>query len=286
MSDPSGPTVRRRRLGSELRRLRERAELDQAAAAVHLECSTSKLSRLETGQGLPKVLELRTLLDLYGVTDEDERAKIFDIRKQATKPGWWEQAEYETVLPSGLGVYVGLEYDARAVRTWELGYVPGMLQTAEYARAVLSSTGLRTADEVERLVRVRLQRQQRLTARSNPLELWAVVDEMALLRPIGGQATMRDQLNQLLSTVKLPNVTLQIYPLGKDAHPGMKGAFALLEFSASDPVVGYVDSHAGNLFIEKDRQTRTLIHAFDRLRAGALDPAESAALLAKLAAKE
>src|SRR5881392_12941 len=122
MSD-GGPTVRRRRLGSELRRLREAAGLDQAAAAKHLECSTSKISRLEKGQGLAKTLEVRSLLDLYGVTDEDARAKLLEIHRKAAETGWWEQSPYDEVLPSGLSVYVGLEYDARSVHTWELGYV-------------------------------------------------------------------------------------------------------------------------------------------------------------------
>lgn len=286
MSDPSGPTVRRRRLGSELRRLREKAEFDQLAAANYLECSNSKISRIELGQGLPKMIELRGLLDLYGVTDEDERAKMLEIRKEASEVGWWEQAEYETVLPSGLGVYVGLEYDARVVRAWELGYVPGLLQTEAYTRAVLSSSGLKTADDVGRLARVRMQRQERLTARSNPIELVAVVDEAALLRPVGGQVVMRDQLAHLLSTAELPNVTLQIHPLDSDAHAGMLGAFTLLNFGASDPVVGFVESPAGNNFLERARQTRMLVHTFDLLRAGALDPDESAARLAELATKE
>jgi hypothetical protein len=225
-------------------------------------------------------------MDLYGVEDPGARARILEIHKKAAELGWWEQPEFETVLPSGLGVYVGLEYDARAVRTWELGYVPGLLQTEGYARAVLSSSGLRSADEVERLVKVRSQRQQRLVEAPEPLELWAVMDHVGLLRPVGGRTVMREQLKYLAEASAQPNVTLQIYPLEKDAHPGMKGAFTLLDFGATDPLIGYVDSHAGNLFMEKDRQTRALAHTFDRLRAGALDPEESAALLNDLAARE
>ncbi|MGW1767178.1 helix-turn-helix domain-containing protein [Streptomyces sp. NPDC002073] len=280
MTEPSGPTVRRRRLGSELRRLRERAGLDQAAAAKTLECSTSKISRLETGQGVAKVLEIRSLLDRYGVTDDAERAKILDIHKSAAEVGWWEQAEYEEVLPSGLGVYVGLEYDARAVQTWELGYIPGLLQTEDYARAVHAT---RPPTEVDRLVEVRMHRQRRLTA-SPPLELWAVVDESVLGREIGGQDVMRGQIQALAAASRRPNVTLQVYPARKDVHPGLRGSFALLEFGPTDPRIGYVDSPAGNAFLEKDRQIRSLVHTMDRLRAGALDPEESAALLDNLAA--
>ncbi|MDW8478337.1 DUF5753 domain-containing protein [Streptomyces scabiei] len=287
MSDPSGPTVRRRRLGSELRRLRERARLDQAAAARHLECSTSKISRLETGQGLAKVLEIKSLLDLYEVTEEPEREAILTLHRTASQVGWWEQAEFEQVLPSGLGVFVGLEFDARSVQEWELGFVPGLLQTPEYARAVLSSVPRRDPVEIDRLVTVRMMRQKRLTQEKEPLELWAVIDDAVLRRPIGGRDVMRAQLAVLAESATRPNITLQVYPsTSKDVHPGLRGAFSLLEFGPADPRIGYVDSQAGNTFLEKDRQVRTLVDTFDRLRAGALDPEESAALLHNLAAEE
>ncbi|MEU4924612.1 helix-turn-helix transcriptional regulator [Streptomyces parvus] len=282
MSDPSGPTVRRRRLGSELRRLRERAGLDQAAAAKHLECSTSKISRLEKGQGLAKGIEVRSLLDLYEVTDDAERAKLLEVHRAAAERGWWEQAEYEEVLPSGLSVYVGLEYDARAVQTWELGLVPGLLQTADYARAVHAA---RSPSDVERLVEVRMQRQLRLTA-SPPLELWAVIDESALRRTIGGPVVMAGQLAALAEAARQPGITIQVYPELADVHPGLRGSFSLLEFGPADPRIGYVDSPAGETFLEKDRQIRSLVHTLDRLKAGALDPEKSAALLEKAAAKE
>ncbi|MEV7889009.1 helix-turn-helix domain-containing protein [Streptomyces sp. NPDC002817] len=285
MSDPSGPTVRRRRLGSELRQLRERAGLDQLAAAQHLECSTSKISRLERGQGLAKQIEIRSLLDLYKVDGEDERAAILTLHKTAAEVGWWEQAEYEEVFPSGLGVYVGLEYDARALQCWELGFVPGLLQTEDYARAVLSALPRRSSDEVERLVKARMQRQARLTQETDPLELWAVIDESVLRRPLGGTAVMQAQLCVLVDWTSRTNVTVQIFR-PKDMHPGLRGSFTLLEFGPADPRIGYVDSPSGNAFLEKDRQVRSLVDTFDRLRAAALDPEESAALLQSLAAEE
>lgn len=276
MSEPSGPTVRRRRLGSELRRLRERAGLDQAAAAKHLECSTSKISRLETGQGLAKALEIRSLLDLYAVTDPIERSTIMDIHKSAGEVGWWEQAEYEEVLASGHGVYVGLEFDARAVQSWELGYIPGLLQTQDYARAVHAAL---PPTSVDRLVEVRMQRQLRLTASPTPLELWAVIDESVLGREVGGHDVMREQLRALADAARRPNITIQVYPARKDVHPGLRGSFSLLEFGPTDPRIGYVDSPSGNAFLEKDKQIRSLVYTMDRLRAGALDPEETAALL-------
>lgn len=285
MSEAGGPTVRRRRLGFELRRLREQAKLDQAAAAKHLECSTSKISRLEKGQGLARALEVRSLLDLYGVTDQDDRTTLLEIHRKAAETGWWEQAPYDAVLPSGLSVYVGLEYDARSVHNWELGYIPGLLQTEAYARTVLSDFP-RQQDEVDRLVQVRVQRQLRITADKDPLELWAVVDETALRRPVGGPEVMNAQIKALIDAAQRPNVTLQVFPLGKGVHPGLRGSLTILEFDANDPPIGYVDSQGGNIFVEKDAQVRLLAHDFRRLVAGALDPAETAALLQDLAAKE
>lgn len=282
MSDPTGPTVRRKRLGGELRRLRELAGLDQADAARALECSTSKISRMEKGQGLPKQMELEALLTLFGVTDTDERAKLLKIRGQASETGWWEQAEYEEVLPSGMGIYVGLEYDARQVNAWELGLVPGLLQTPDYARALFANN-----PNIDRLVDVRMKRQERLRAAANPLTLWAIIDEFALRRPIGGHDVMREQLQALIDAAERPNVTIQVYRgLEKHYHPGLRGSFTILEFGHADPRIGYVDSPAGNTFLERAPQVLGLSETFDRLQAGALDIPESAALLHSLVAEE
>ncbi|MGX1976847.1 helix-turn-helix domain-containing protein [Streptomyces kronopolitis] len=281
MSDAHGPTVRRRRLGGEMRRLRERAQLDQADAATELECSTSKISRSEKGLGLLKAMEMDRLLNLYGVTDADERAKLHAIRRAASESGWWEQDQYEEVLPSGLGVYVGLEYDARQVQAWELGLVPGLVQTPDYARALFAGSA-----DVDRLVDVRMKRQARLTDATNPLELWAVIDEFALRRPIGGREVMREQVAALAAAAERPNITIQVYPVDKAYHPGLRGSFTILDFGHSDPQIGYVDSPAGNSFLERAKQVHALTHTFDRLKAGALDIPESAALLNSLAAKE
>ncbi|MER7049910.1 helix-turn-helix domain-containing protein [Streptomyces jumonjinensis] len=281
MSEPSGPTLRRRNLGGELRRLREAADLDQAAVAHHLECSTSKISRLENGQGLAKVIEIRSMLDLFGVTDPEARSTILEMHKAAGEIGWWEQAEYEQVMPSGLSVYVGLEYDARAVQSWELGFIPGLLQTRDYARAVLAALPNSSDGEITRMVEVRMQRQQRLTS-SSPLELWAVIDESVLHRDIGGTAVMASQIRSLVKSTHLPNITIQVFPRKKDVHPGLRGAFSLLEFRPPGRTIGYVDSPAGNVFLEKDRQVQSLRNTFSRLQAGALDPEESNALMREL----
>ncbi|MFJ6214578.1 helix-turn-helix domain-containing protein [Streptomyces sp. NPDC092296] len=277
MTDPNGPTVRRRRLGSELRRLRGKLRLEDVGN--ELGCSASKVSRIENGQGLAKKIEIEAMLRMFGVTDEHAREQILDIWRKAGESGWWEQAEYEAVLPSGLGVYVGLEYDARMLQTWELGYVPGLLQTEAYARAVLLDSWPGQIDEIERLAAVRTQRQQRLTAADDPLELWAVMDESVILRPVGGREVMREQILHLLKAAQMPNVNLQVYPLAKGVHPGLRGAFTILEFGSSDPRVVYVDNPSGNTFVERDRQVRRFTQKYDSLRAAALDPQESAALL-------
>ncbi|QMU79111.1 helix-turn-helix domain-containing protein [Streptacidiphilus sp. PB12-B1b] len=250
-----------------------------------MECSTSKISRIETGQGLAKRMEIEKMLDLYRVSDQGAVATIMDIHRRAAETGWWEQDEFEAVFPSGLGVYVGLEYDARLVQSWEIAYVPGLLQTEAYSRAVLSSSRLGRPDEVEQLAEARARRQQRLTAAKDPLELWAVVDESVFLRPIGGVKVMREQIAHLLDMAELPTVNVQVCPLAKGAHLGLLGPFTILEFGPSDPRVVYVEGPSGNLFVERDAQVRRFVGTYSSLQAAALDPLESAALL-RHAAKE
>jgi len=285
MSDSNGPTVRRRRLGSELRRLREKARLRLDDVAKELECSTSKISRIETGQGLAKRMEIEKMLSLYHVTEAGAIETIMDIHRRAAETGWWEQDDFENVFPSGLGMYVGLEYDARLVQNWELVYVPGLLQTEAYARAVLGNNRPGRQEEVERLAEVRTRRQQRLTATKDPLELWAVVDESVLLRPIGGSQVMTAQIMHLLDLAELPNVNIQVCPMAKGMHAGLRGPFTILEFGPSDPRVVYAESGTGNTFVERDAQVRQFVGVYSSLQATALDTQESAALL-RLAAKE
>jgi len=281
-----GPTLLRKRLGAALRDLRERAGMDQSQAAARLGSALSKMTRIELGRGKSAVSErdLVDLLDLYGVTDPEDRKGLLELRRLASSPGWWEQSDIERSLPVGLGPYLGLEADAREVKVWEIAYVPGLLQTPAYARAVLSawSKGDRTDDEVERLAKIRETRQRRLD--SPNFELWAIVDESALLRPVGGPEVMQEQIAHLLRASSLAAVTVQIMPLAKGAHGGMRGSFTLLEFEPGDPTVAYVDSMAGNVLLEKHAQVRPYVQSFDRLMASAHDPQESAALLARLAA--
>ncbi|MFP8906161.1 helix-turn-helix domain-containing protein [Streptomyces atacamensis] len=281
-SAPSSPTVHRRQLGAELRRLRKAAGLGIEQVAHELSCSQTRVSRIETGKGryVAKPDEVETLCRLYGVTDDRQVQMLLDMLTNSQKRGWWES--YEDVLPSGLEVYVGLETTARSERGWEPLLVHGLLQTPEYARAVLQATPSNRLHDVEALVALRLERQKLLTRPGEPLEFWAILDEAAVRRPVGGPEVMRAQLNHLVETAALPNVTVQVVPTDKGAHPGLGGAFSLLEFLEDDPVV-YVDSPAGNLYLEKKHDVRRFAATFDLLRAFALAPDESTALVRRVA---
>jgi transcriptional regulator with XRE-family HTH domain len=280
MAQPRTPTVNRRQLGAELRRLRNAKGLRAADVATHLECSETRISRLETGKGrvTPKADEIVRLCELYGVTDERQVQALLSMLTDSEQPGWWDT--YRESLPSGLEVLLGLETDARAERAWEPVLIHGLLQTPEYARAVLSAHPGNRPHDIEDLVSVRLQRQNLMTSPEDrdPLELWAVLDEQAVRRPVGGPAVMREQIGHLIKVAALPNVTIQLLPFAKGAHPGLGGAFSILDFEENEPVV-YVDSPAGNLYLEKKPDVRRFTTSFDLLKAKALDPEETAAWL-------
>lgn len=266
------PTVRRRRLGIELRRLRETAGLMIEDVATHLECSSSKVSRIETGKAVPRVRDVRDMLELYDVTDTQSDL-LLTIVREAQQKGWW--TDYEDVLPAAFETYVGLEADAASLRTFQ-HHVHGLLQTEEYARAMLRGAHLSDSEGVERLVALRMRRQEMLSKPTNPIELWAVIDEAALHRRMGGTGVMRGQLHHLVEMAEQPNVTLQVLPFAKGAHAGVIGAFTLIEFpDPTDNDVVYVDSPAGNIYLEKDKDLRRYTLVFDHLRAAALPPDES-----------
>jgi transcriptional regulator with XRE-family HTH domain len=266
------PTVRRRRLGIELRRLRETAGLMIEDVATHLECSSSKVSRIETGKAVPRVRDVRDMLELYDVTDTQSDL-LLTIVREAQQKGWW--TDYEDVLPAAFETYVGLEADAASLRTFQ-HHVHGLLQTEEYARAMLRGAHLSDSDGVERLVALRMRRQEMLSKTTNPIELWAVIDEAALHRRMGGTEVMRGQLQHLVEMAEQPNVTLQVLPFAKGAHAGVIGAFTVIEFpDPTDNDVVYVDSPAGNIYLEKDKDLRRYTLVFDHLRAAALPPDES-----------
>lgn len=277
MNRRRSPTVRRRRLGVELRRCREAAGVTIDMVAERLGCSPSKISRIETGHTGATPGDVKDMLDIYRVSPEATE-ELVQIARDARQKGWWHP--FSTVLSSA---YVGLEAEARSIRAYEQQVIPGLLQSEDYAMALIRSA--RWDDTEQRnaqRVRVRMERQS-LLIQDDPIDLWVVLDEAVVSRPVGGDAVMRDQLQQLVDTARLPNVTLQILPFAVGAHAGMDGAFAILDFpSAGDPAVVFAENAAGGLFLEKDDELRKYLTVFDTIRASALDPAESIDMIAML----
>ena len=278
----TGPTVRRRRLGTELRKLRESNGYKLEEVAAQLGVAPSTLSRIETGKAPTKSAYLNQMLEMYGVADPAQRQVLIDMAREGHRKGWW--AAYDDVLPSGFDIYVGLEAETAAVRGYENSAVHGLLQTPDYARAVVREVFPRyTVEQIERLVDLRIQRQHRLDD-DPPLELWAILDEAVVRRPVGGGTVMRDQLEHLLLMAERPGLTLQVLPFSCGAHAGHGGPFSILEFpNRSDSEVAYVESVAGFLYLEKDREVRARTEAFDRLRAAALAPGASTDMIAQIA---
>lgn len=291
MSADAGPSIPRRRLGAELRTLREGAQLRIEDVAAELECSVSKVSRLETGKGIPKARDVRDLLDRYGVDDPQYRDRVMRWARQAQGQGWW--SDYADVLApdphdpltaTQLERYVALEADATLIESFEPIVVHGLLQTEDYARAilqVLSAGGQTTA--VQRRVEVRMRRQERLYRSEEPLTLHLVIDEGVLHRPVGGDRVMQRQLRRLLDDGARDNIDIRVLPFHSGAHPAVAGSFVLLDFpeTAVHDLV-YIESHLGNVYLEKDADVATYTQLFRSLADSALDPTESASLIESL----
>jgi transcriptional regulator with XRE-family HTH domain len=279
------PTVRRRLLGAELRRLRADAGLSFDDAARILECDKSKISRIETGHRGVRPKELRELLTAYGVAAERRHA-LADLAREANKRGWWQS--YGEILAEPYRDFISLEASAASILTYESQFVPGLLQTEDYARCIAGTSLVKQArTEQEQFVAVRMARQEVLTRAENPLRLWAIVGETALWQQVGGAEVMRQQLRHLIEiNAELPNVTLQVLPFDVGAHPANAGAFVLLRFSEpTDLGVVYIDSLTGGLYLEtpKDVERHTVV--FQHLRASAL-PTQASIKLIEKAAKD
>jgi transcriptional regulator with XRE-family HTH domain len=279
---PIGPTVRRRRLGAELRRLRDAQSLKLEEVAERLDVAPSTLSRIETGKAPTKTAYLTAMLDLYGVKDPGARKVLIDMAREGHRKGWW--SIYDDVLPSGFDIYVGLEAEASALRSYESDLVHGLLQTTDYALAVLRELRPRDSEEMlDRVVELRMQR-QRLLDQDPPLDLWIILDESAIRRNIGGPAVMRRQLQHLVEASRWPNVTLQVLAFDCGAHAGLIGPLSILGFpERTDPEVAYTECLGGMIYLEKDREVRACAEAFDRMRASALSPAASVELIQRAA---
>jgi transcriptional regulator with XRE-family HTH domain len=260
----SGPTVLRIILGGQLRRLREANGITREAAGEVIRSSASKISRLELGRVGIKRRDLADLLTLYGVTGEQERADVLTLAREAAKPGWWHQ--YGEILPGWFEFYIGLEAAASRIRCYEVQFVPGLLQTRDYARAVITA-GHRGAPEaeIERRVSLRMKRQQ-LLAKPGGVKLWAVVDETALRRRIGGPGVMEAQLDQLIELAAHPAVTLHVVPLRSGYHAAAAGAFSILRFAADElPDVVYVEQLTSALYLDKRRDVDHYSAVMDQL---------------------
>src|SRR5258708_2063630 len=280
MASTHSPTVRRRRLALELRRLREAARLTCEEVADHLECSASKISRVETGRVSVSPRDVRDMLELYGVL-ADQRESLVQLARDSRQKGWWH-AFSDTMQPQ-LVTYVGLESAASEIRIYEVSLIPGLLQTEDYARAVFRSGMMNSpSEDVERSVALRMARQPALT-RDNPPKVWAVLDEAALRRRVGGSGLMRMQLEHLLAQAALPNVAVQVIPFAGGAHPGMGRPFVILVFPERvDTDVVYLEDLTSSLYLEDVAEVDRYNVFFNHLRATALSFDDSSDLIASV----
>ncbi|GLW25467.1 XRE family transcriptional regulator [Microbispora triticiradicis] len=258
------PTVLRLLLGTQLRRLRESKHIRLEEAGHAIRASHSKISRMELGRVGFRRRDVADLLTLYGVSDEAEREALLSLVAQANAPGWWHK--YDDVLPSWFEAYVGLEQAASTIRCYEVQFVPGLLQTPEYAAAVVRlGHPDAPAEEIERRVRLRMDRQE-LLARPDAPNLWAVIDEAVLRRPVGGPEVMRAQIEHLLEMVNLPRVTLQVIPFSAGGHAAAGGPFSILRFAGVGlPDVVYLEQLTSAIYLEKREDIDRYLAVMERL---------------------
>jgi hypothetical protein len=276
----AGPTVRRIILGTHLRRLREKAGISRADAGYSIRGSESKISRLELGRVGFKERDVADLLTLYGVTEQVEREHILLMAKQSNERGWWHR--YTDLIAPWFQDYVGLEEAASRIQTYELQFVPGLMQTESYAQAVASrGRPEQINDEVRRRVELRLQRQRVLHNPGAP-KLWAVIDESVLHRPIGGRRVLREQLEHLLELTTLSHISLQIVPYSLSGYAA-EGAFTMLRFAAPElPNVVYLEHLTNAIYLDRLEEIEVYSRVFDRLMVDAETPDRSRQMLAKI----
>ncbi|GLW10869.1 transcriptional regulator [Microtetraspora sp. NBRC 13810] len=281
MQPGSGPTALRILLGSQLRRLRENKGITREDAGSVIRGSESKISRMELGRVGFKERDVADLLTFYGVEDAEARAPVMDLVLKANEPGWWHR--FNDLLPSWFQAYVGLEEAATRIRTYEVQFIPGLLQTKEYARAVITAgaAGL-GSHEIARRVDLRMERQRVLDGGDGPF-FWAVIDEAALRRPIGGADVMRAQVEHLLDLMRQPNITIQVMPFSFGGHSAEGGAFSILRFQDSElPDVVYVEQLASALYLDKREDVDRYGEVMERLCAVSTTPDETVQILVKI----
>lgn len=271
------PTVRRRRLASELRRLREAADLTIEQAAAEAKVSKSTLSRIETAQIRVQPRTVGTLLRVYGVTPE-VRTALVQLARDAREHGWW--VDYSGSMPQWFAGYVAFEDEASGFQIVDIQLVTGLLQTPEYARAVIAAEFPEdSAERIDERLELRLARQA-ILRREIPPKLWLILDESVTERVIGGPAVMAAQLRHLVDTSQLPNVTIQVLPFGQGPYAGMGVGFTIMEFAdPGDPTVVYLENLSGALLLDSPEHVATHATAYDHMRAIALSPVDSVKLL-------
>lgn len=262
------PTVRRRRLGQELRRLREIKGMTAEEVAERLLVSQSKISRLENGRRSISQRDVRDLCGVYEVEDHRVVDSLMQMAKDSRQQGWWHA--FGDIPYS---VYIGLETDAESLRVYEPQVVPGLLQTRGYAESLITGALPEAPpSDIEKRVNVRARRQDRVNAPEHPLRLWAVIDESALRRMVGGKQVMIEQLEHLIEQSQLPHVTVQVLPFDMGAHPGINGQYAILEFpDAADSSVVYIEGVTSDLYLEKANDVQRYSVMYEHLRAQALN---------------
>jgi transcriptional regulator with XRE-family HTH domain len=279
VDSPGSPTARRILLGTRLRRLREAAEISRAEAGFAIRSSESKISRLELGRVGFKVRDVADLLTMYGVTDPGRRETFLEMVARSNEPGWWHR--YTDLVADWFEDYLGLEESASRIQEWEAQFVPGLLQTEDYTKAIASrGWSPLTTENAQRQVAVRMRRQQLIT-RPTPPKLWVVIDESVLHRPIGGRRVLLDQIEYLLDVTKRSNVSLQVLPYQFSGYAA-EGSFTTLRFAEAElPDVVYIEHLSGALYLDKRADIELYGRVFDRLTVDAHTPDHTRQLLMK-----
>jgi transcriptional regulator with XRE-family HTH domain len=268
-------------LGAQLRRLREHAGVTRDDAGYHIRASGSKISRMELGRVSFKERDVTDLLEYYGVTDVAEREKLVQLTREANATPWYQK--FQDVVPDWFHVFVGLEEAAQLIRVYEVQFVPGLLQTEEYARAIIvqGRPGV-DQDEIERTVALRMGRQKLLT-RENPPRYWVIMDEAALRRPMGGRDVHVAQIERLIDLVGEPNITLQVMPFKYGGHAADGGAFTIMRFPETDlPDVVYMEYLTGAHYIDKPEEVERYAAVMERLSVAGTSPDRTREILAAM----
>ena len=280
MAGVQSPTVRRRRLGQELRQLREGAHLTIEEVARRLEVSPAKISRIETGRVSVRPRDVSDLLDqyeIYGMSRDD----LLTLTREARQQGWWHS--YSDVMSEGTDIWVGLETEAEAIHLYQIQFIPGLLQTSEYAGALLRAHYRSDPPEqIERRVKLRMARQQLVIERNNT-PIWAVLDEAVLRRRMGPPEVMRSQYRRLLEFSEVNNLTIQVLPLDAGVYSGVPVGFAIMQLPRPDPQVVVIEYRGGTLYLERSEEVAAHTHAFDHIRANAKGTEESKIYISDMA---